>query len=279
MKIERSTAEKRKLDRFGRCESARIIYVASGVRGSEVDQVLAAIFDAAPAIWEDVPKYSVELTRSPGGGILEAAVDYQFPDSSSSSRRKNIKSDGDREWLVEVTPRNAWRKFALEHIFAKKLDDAAPDLDPGLLIDWNGKNGNAGVSGKVPVFECSTEMTCIATFRSSKADNRAYLRQVADLVGKVNSEPFHNWHAGEVLFGGLVKSVLFEGKHGEELCNFHFRFFIRTGGERQIAGIDAGHVDGWDHLWVLRSPSGGNRIHSVHVSRLYHRASFAVLGI
>lgn len=280
MKIERSTAEKRKLDRFGRCESARISYVASGVRSTEVDQVLASVFDAAPAVWESVPKYSAELIRSPGGGVLEVAVDYQFPDSSSSSRRKNVKSDGDREWLVEISPKNCSRKYAVSHIFSRKLDPDAPDIDPGLLVEWNGKSGSASVSGSIPAIECLTEMTCIATFRRSRADNRAYLRNIANLVGKVNSEAFHNWHAGEVLFAGLTKSVLFEGSHGEDLCNLYFRFFIRTGGKRQIAGVDVGHVDGWDHLWLLRSPGAGKeRIHSVHVSRLYARASFAVLNI
>ncbi|MBE6355793.1 MAG: hypothetical protein E7058_01615 [Lentisphaerae bacterium] len=280
MKIERSAAEKRKLDRFGRCENARISYVASGVRGDEVDQALAAVFAAAPDLWEGVPKNSVELVRSPGGGILEAVVDYQYPDRSASSHRRDIKSNGDREWLVEISTKMAHCKYAHSHIFSRKLDENAPDIDPGLLVDWNGKTGSASVSGTIPILESLAEITCIATFRRDKVDNRAYLRNAVNLVGKVNSEAFHNWHAGEVLFGGLKKSVLFEGKHGEDLCNLYFRFFIRTGGKRQIAGMDIGHVDGWDHLWLLRSHGAGReRIHSVHVSRLYPRSSFAVLDI
>ncbi len=280
MKIARSVGEQRKLDRLGRCESARLNYVASGVRPGEIDQALQEVFAAAPETWANIPKDHIEILRTPGNGIVEIGVHYRSPDLDSGNDRKKRKRSGDREWKAEVTAKSSWKNHALSCLFSKKLDSDAPDLDPGTLINWNGLYGSASSSGKIPVYTPQMTLECVATFRRHKAESRNFLRQVAGLVGKVNSETFHNWHAGELLFTGLIKSDPFEGRYGENLCDLTFRFFIRPGGERSAAGVSAGYVEGWDHLWLLRTPGASkNHIHSVHVSRIYERASFAPLEL
>lgn len=279
MKIERSVAEQRKLDRFGRCEKARIAYAASGVDPAGVDNAVSEVFSSAPDFWENLPKYSAEILRSPGGGILEIGVNYLSPDYySSSRRRRSSKHAGDRVWRIEVNSCSVQKRCSRGCILSLAADPQTTPRDPGLLVDWNGRYGAASASENVETFEPEITMLCTATFRRSKAESRAYIRQVAELVGKVNSEAFHHWHAGEVLFTGLVRSTPFEGKSGEDLCDLTFRFNISCGGERSLAGIQAGFVEGWDRLWGLPSPDYGG-IASIHVSRLYERASFAVLEL
>ena len=279
MKIARSTGEQRKLNRYGRCETARINYVASEVYPGMVDQALTEVFAIAPEKWNNIPKDSAEILRTPGGGIVEIAVNYRSADLDSGNDRQKRKQPGDREWKVRIISKNSWKSNSLGCILCRKVDPDAPEVDPGTLIDWNGLRGSAMVSGKIPVYSPEMTLECIATFRKNKAESRNYLRQVAELVGKVNAENFHNWHAGELLFTGLVKSEIFKDKENRDLCNLTFRFLIRTGGERRAAGIELGYVDGWDHLWQLRTPGGKNQIHSVYVSRIYERASFAVLEL
>lgn len=278
VKIERTVGEQRKLDRYGRAEKARIVYVASGVGKDQIDQAVTETFAEAPPVWMGIPKRSVEILHSPGGGIVEIGVYYRRNDSGKDRRKENKKS-GDRIWSIEVNSRREWKKYAVSKILSRKIDSNAPELDPGLLVDWNGLRGTALHSSQIAVWQAEMSMLCVATFRRSHAESRSYLRQVADLVGKVNSEAFHNWHAGEVLFAGLVKSRPFEGENSEELCDLTFRFLIRPGGAEKIAGITLDHVDGWDYLWQINSPGERKKIHSIHVSRLYERASFAVLDL
>lgn len=279
MKIQRSVSEQRKLDRDGKCERARVSYIVSEVDLNALDRVLKEVYDTAPESWESVPKDSVEIIRSPGGGIVEIAVNYRKRSTTSCGRSsRRWKHSGDRVWRVEVNANRDWTKYSLGCLKSVKVDSGAPTLSPGNLIDWNGLHGSASESGRVPVYTPDMNLHCIATFRKSKAESRTYLRLISGLVGKVNSETFHNWHAGEVLFLGMIKSEPFEGRNGEELCDLTFRFSIRPGGERRAAGVNIGHVDGWDHLWMLPSPSGSG-IHSVHVSKLYERASFAALDL
>ena len=277
MKIQRSTGEQRKLDRFGRCEKARINYVASGVKSGEADQALQEVFAQAPDHWQNIPKNSVELLRSPGGGVLEIGVYYRQTDTAFSYRKRRNKRAGDRRWQAEVNAGTGWKKYAVAKILSVKADKSSPDIDPERLINWNGLPGSASRSEKFRIYEPEMSLCCEATFRRKQAEARDYLRKVANLVGKVNSGAFHNWNAGEVLFLGLVKSDPFEGDDGEELCDLTFRFQIRLGGIRKIGSIDLGMVEGWDHCWPLYTADG--KLHSAHVSRLYERASFAVLDL
>ncbi len=278
MKIQRSVGEQRQLDHYGRCEKARITYVASNVAADQIDQALSEVFIQAPDYWQDIPKSSVELLRSPGGGVLEIGVYYRYANTSShATRRRRIKRAGDRIWRAEVNGASVWKKHALQTVRSIKNDPSQPDIDPGTLIGWNGLPGSSSRSEKFQVYEPEMSLCCEATFRRKKAESRDYLHKVAKLVGKVNSEAFHNWNGGEVLFLGLVNSDPFEGVNGEELCDLTFRFQIRPGEVRKIGRIQVGMVDGWDHCWPLYAPDG--KLHSVHVSRLYERASFAVLDL
>ncbi len=278
MKIQRSIGDQRRLDNSGRCEKARINYLVSGVGSDETDLALRKVFEQAPGFWQDIPKDSVELLRSPGGGMLEIGVYYRSDDySASSGSRRRAKRAGDRRWQAEVNAGANWKKYAAGKVLSIKADPSFPDIDPQKLVNWNGLPGSSSRSEKFRVYEPQMSLRCEATFRRKQAESRDYLRKVAGLVGKVNSEAFHNWNAGELLFLGLTDSDPFTGADGDELCDLTFNFHIRLNSFRQIGNIQLGVVDGWDHCWPLYTPDG--KLHSAHVSRLYERASFAVLDL
>lgn len=278
MKIERSVIGQRKLDRFGRCERASVNYVATFPDAGDVDRAVSEVFAAAPAEWEGAPKVSAEVIRA-AGGVAEVAVNYRRS-GEKTAENSGDKQAGDRQWKIEVNAGAGYSKQALECIFSRTTDPAAPLPDPGKLIDWNGKYGVASVSGQIIRYTPEMSLCCIATFPAERALSRAYLRQIANLVGKVNSTAFANWNPGEVLFLGLTGSRNFTGNGGRELCDLTFRFNIRCNTHRSAGGVDAGIVEGWDHFWTIPSAlPGQNGIYSVHVSRIYERASFAVLDL
>ena len=278
MKIERSVGEQLKLDCYGQCEKARICYVASGVAMDEIDEAVNQVYAIAPAQWENIPKQSVEILHSPGGGMVEIAVNYR-EENYSAPKKYNGKKEGDRVWQAEVHARQHQLKNARSLIASHSFDGNNPP-DPGTMVDWNGRTGLGSNSGAVNAYRPEFILSCTATFSRKKAQSNSYLRRIAALVGKVNSENFHQWAAGEVLFLGLSGSSVFQGKNGEELCNMTFRFSIRCNGPRELDDKVIQDVDGWDHLWgIRRYRNGQNRLICAYVSRIYERAAFSVLNL
>ncbi|MBQ4328117.1 MAG: hypothetical protein IJC27_00165 [Lentisphaeria bacterium] len=278
MNIERSVGEKLKLDCYGKCESARICYVASGIGADEIDSAVVTVFESAPESWEDIPKHSAEILHSPGGGMLEIAVNYREENSSSSSRKSSSKSNGDREWRVDVHARQKQMRHARALAGAFAVNGVTVP-NPGTLVNWNGRSGIGSSSTPVTAYEPEMILSCIATFRKSKTQSNSYLRQISNLVGKVNSERFQQWAAGELLFLGLSCGPVFKGKNGESLCDLTFRFSVRCNGTRTLDGFST-EVDGWDHLWGIYSVRNGvNILDNAYISRLYDRAPFSVLDL
>lgn len=278
--ITRSIVEQRKMDRNGEFEKIRIGYAVSNVNMENVDRAVQEVFRRAPDLWEDLPKHSAEILRSPGGGMLEVGVNYRYAASGSSRSSRHRKSAGDREWLVEINPRKVSRNTALSCVFAETVAPGASPVDPGLKINWNGKSGSASKSVEVDVFEADIILTCIAVVSRRKAESRDYIRQVASLVGKVNSENYHNWNAGELLFLGVIRNSSFIGKSGELLYDMTFKFDVRCNRSLQLGGITIPDVEGWDYPWILPDHTpGGSGVHSVFVSRIYERAPFAALDL
>lgn len=279
MKITRSVGEKRRLDYQGNCEQARINYVVSDVGMTETDQALTEVYALAPDTWQGIPKDSVEILHAPGGGMLEIGVTYRSEGANRYSFNSRIKKNGDREWFVDVSGTKVKRRKALDCIFSRSLNPSVPVPSPGNRVDWNGKYGSASMLGDVEIYEPDATLYCIATMRKNRAYSTTYIRTVLSLVGKVNSESFHNWNAGELLFIGMKRSGSVRSASGEDLCDVNFSFRVRCSRTQTLGGVTA-EVDGWDYFWAMtRDVPGKNDISSVHISRFYERGSFALLDI
>lgn len=277
MKINRSVREIIRQDANNKCEKARLLYVVSDCTASA--DALAAASAAAPEKLDSALKQSIELVTSPGGGLFEVAVNYALPQAQTSSIRDSRQA-GDRLWKFAVHGTSGERSTALETITSVAAGNAAA-ADPGVLIDWNGKCGQESASGSVRVLEPVFTESCRATFKLSSIDT-AYKRRIAALVGKVNSDTFHHWSAGELLLESIVQSDPFTNSDGDELCDVVFTFAIRPNGKRSCAGSQVDNVDGWDYLWAVTETVPGStapQVRSLHVSRIYERSSFSALGV
>jgi len=276
MKINRSVREILRTSPDGKCEKARLLYVVSDCPAAA--DAIAAVAAAAPEKLDSTPRQSVEINASPGGGLFEIAVNYAQSHVSKSHR--SSRKAGDRVWKFAVHGSAVIRNTALATVRSISAE-VSPADDPGVLIDWNGKSGQESVSGSVKVLEPVFTEICRATFPVFKL-NTAYKRRIAALVGKVNSGTFHYWAPGEVLLESIVQSEPFTNSAGTELCDVVFTFAIRPNGERSCAGYQVAQVDGWDYLWAIteNTPDAlSPRVRSLHVSRIYERASFTALEI
>ena len=276
MTINRSPREVRRLDRAGELEKARIVYVTGGC--SDAAAAVAAVRQTAPAALEGARLDAVEVTASPGGGIYEVTVTYAAPVYDSALRDRRA---GDRRWKFAVNCRTEETSVSLGTVRSVYPDPAAPRVDPGTRLHWNGLTGQDAVTGTVPALRPVFNESCRATFRASRI-NTAYLRRAAAAAGKVNATAFHRWSPGEVLLESIVQGETFRNSAGAELCDVTFHFAIRPNGPRQCAGITVEAVDGWDHLWpvtALVPGGGGESVIALHVSRIYERTQFNVLEL
>lgn len=113
----------------------------------------------------------------------------------------------------------------------------------------------------------------------------AYVRNMADITGKVNSDGFRGFAAGEVLFLGCSGSQQADDDKGNGPWSLSYKFSA----SRNEAGIQVGPIngitkDGHDYLWAYYGSKVENNTlfrvpQYVYVTRVYKRTSFAALGI
>ena len=135
-----------------------------------------------------------------------------------------------------------------------------------------------GVDVTVPVYNFSeTHYIAFDTV------NQAYRLTLFGLTGKVNTDAFRGFAAGEVLFLGAHGSQ--RGSEDWEVT-FHFaaspnKTSLSIGsGDHEITGIAK---NGWEYMWVRYKPAAGTaRSHSVpeavYIERVYDEAKFTGEG-
>ncbi len=278
MKLNRSVREIRQVGSSGDCRSARIIYIVSECNNAA--SAVEAVRLATPDAVGNALRESISVISSPGGGLFEVAADYEVPQNTSAAGSNSQRNPGDRVWRFCVNSSPAERSDALDTVKSIYISDVRR-ISPGTRINWNGKTGNSSVSGSCRVLEARFTEICRATFRASDI-NISYKRKAANLVGKVNAAPFNRWAPGEVLLESITQSDVYTNSKNVELCDIVFTFAIRPNGTRICAGRSVPDVDGWDYLWAVTEINPGSyteTVNSLHVSRIYERASFNALEI
>lgn len=278
MKLNRSVREIRQVGSSGNCERARIIYIVS--ESPDAAAAVEAVRLATPDAIGDALRVSVGIISSPGGGLFEVAADYESGSSDFAGGRNPDRNPGDRVWRFSVNSTPGECRKSLHTVNSFYYSDA-PRIAPGTRINWNGKTGLSSVSGSCRILEARFTEICRATFRASRI-NTSYKRRAANLVGKVNSTVFNRWNPGEVLLESITQGEIYTNSRNIELCDLVFTFAIRPNGDRECAGHTIPAVDGWDYLWQISDINPGESaetLHSLHISRIYERASFNALEI
>lgn len=267
MKILLSANKTKQMSRSGRIRSAQLTYLVQDADPEKYrdDAVLFSVISAAPPQIGAAVLQDAEITRCHGAGNYEVEVSYKLPGRRTSRRSGGTRKAGDKRWFIDSS-------IQTEHILtAWETVSYGESVPTGNLINWNGKHGALCSVNGTSRLTAFVRENCILTmeYRSFNARRR---KKIAELTGKVNSESFHNWAAGEVLFLGASSGDVYVNEEGDELLDVNYRFAIRPNRNDMQVNNCSFNAGGWDVVWPLEDTS-------VHVSRIYPLADFKALGI
>lgn len=274
MQIHRKISSARTVNRFGKCDNAKLTYIVSECGpGDHTAAVMELVKQTAPLHLADSSRKKIVLVNVVND-TYEVDVHYELPTSNDE------RAAGDRRWTLEVRSVNTHISDARELVKSVSVNGfAAPD--PGTAIGWDGVlDGESEISGasvKMPeIYE-----KCVATYLSSKV-NSSLKRKIANAVGKLNSSSFHGWDGGEVLLLNVDQSEAYYNNAGDLLVDITYTFGIRPNGSRYSGGVKVSNCGGWSVLWNImqRDPDGSSAVVcGVYESRVYDKTSFSQLGI
>ena len=270
----------RSINAEGRCRTARLNYVVSGVPVELSDPgagALELVGQTAPAEVDGAPLARISLTKSHGNGVFEVQAEYE----QSAPDRQVRKRIGEKLWIFDTTGGRE-ELFHGELLRARSAPGEASPPDPGSLINWNGRNGPAFHVRGVTKIVSSMHESCIAIHRESELTG-SFRRRIMELTGCVNSRSFHSWEPGEVLFLGASGGVPFRNDQGVLLAEVTYRFAIRKNiADLQFAGVSLGKAEGWHIPWSITAPdcSGSSpRVLGAYLSSIYEKGDFSRLKL
>lgn len=152
----------------------------------------------------------------------------------------------------------------------------------GDAIGWNGKTGEDSQIAGVDVPTAQLRETYTKVFKRAKLTTQ-YKRNVAALVGCVNSDTFKGWFAGEVMFLGCS----FGATTADDYVTVSYNFAIQPNEtSATVAGHNIGEVLGWQYVWAVYKTGGGTSTQpgqqepdQIYIADVADYKPFAALGI
>jgi hypothetical protein len=162
------------------------------------------------------------------------------------------------------------------YVQGNAAEGSAPDT-------YGAINANAdsvqGVDVTVPSFQFSESWHVPAKFLLSGAN--PYVKRIYGMTGKVNSQPFRIFQAGEVLFLG----ARFDTSRAQSMVTVTYNFSARLNRDAfDIGEISGINKKGWDYLWVeYETVSDGDvgvrKPRYAYTARVYEYKDFGSLGL
>ena len=119
--------------------------------------------------------------------------------------------------------------------------------NPGGMIGWNGKFGQDAEYAGVDIVTASMRESYTIQMAQSQLTT-AYKRAIFNTTGKVNSNSFKGWEAGEVLFMGASFADNADGQTIAVTFNFAIQQNEKAA---QVSDNLSINKRGWDYLWTL----------------------------
>lgn len=262
----------------GSCRSARLTYVVSDISGTDPGaEALSQVRRTAPESLEGAPLARVTLVKSHGGGIFEVQAEYEHSTAERSVRRRI----GDREWTFDCSGARE-NVYSGELINAVSTQSSTPPPDPAGLVNWNGRSGERSQIRGAVKYVPSMRESCLAVFKESDV-TASFRRQIMELTGTVNQEPFHSWEPGEVLFLGAASALPFRNDQGKKVVEVTYRFAVKRNiASLEIAGVKLGKAGGWDIPWVVAGAGVAGqppRPTGAYLSSIYEKGDFSLLKL
>lgn len=269
-KVEQSySAHSKAINKNGKFTSAEIPYVAFEV--ADENEALTAVLAAAPATCGDLPLDSVEIDSRENDTTFKVNAVYKTETSSSDD-----DDDDDPESTVSFDCGGGSKRMT----HSLKQTRAFGTKDAGGAIGWNGKSGSEMEITGVDIPTAQLRETYTRVMRLSRITT-GFKRNVAGLVGKVNSGGFKGWSAGEVMFLGMSYS---SPAKSSTKVTVTFNFAIQPNESGANVGGKRVNKKGFEYVWALSKTSAESgvpkaEVEAVYVDQVCEYASFSALGL
>ena len=183
----------------GSYKSLEVPYIVTGIQNIEdgENEALNAVREQTPAKYHSLSLQYVEIESRDNDTTYHVKAVYEknaIPGGGSDEQddEATVSFDcGGGSTMVK----NA---YSQEVVFGS--------INPGTAVGWNGKYGDDSEISGVEVPTAQLRETYTKVMPLSRLTTQ-YKRNVADMVGCVNSTKFKGWEAGEVMFLGMSYSA------------------------------------------------------------------------
>lgn len=273
VRVEQSFKEhSNAINKHGEYISIEVPYIVFEVE--DEDTALNAVLATAPQSMQDLPLESIEIDSRENDTTFTVNAIYK-----SEQQESTPIADDDSEDEPTVSFDCGGGMKHLNYSLSQRK--AYGEKDAGGSIGWNGKPGDDCEIAGVDVPTAQLRETYTKLMRISNLGT-TYKRNVAALVGKVNSGSFKGWLPGEVMFLGMSYSTPAK-KAKKVTVTFNFAIQLNETAVK-IGGKSIGNKKGFEYVWAISKTTAANGIPKVEVEGIYvdqvcEYASFSALGL
>lgn len=269
-RVEQSySAHTKAMSAKGVFTSVEIPYVVFEV--ADEDAALSAVLAETPRTYGALPLESVEIDSRENATTYKVNAIYKKETSSSDD-----DDDDDPETTVSFDCGGGSKHMT----HSLRQTRAFGTKDAGGAIGWNGKSGSEMEITGIDIPTAQLRETYTRVMKLSRIST-SFKRNVAALVGKVNSGGFKGWSAGEVMFLGMSYSC--PDKRSTKV-SVAFNFAIQPNESGARVGGKSVSKKGFEYVWALSKTSAENgapkaEVEAIYVDQVCEYASFGALGL
>jgi len=259
----------------GDCTSAEIKYLV--INATSKEDAIHDVLDNAPETYGNLPFKEVRVDSYENGNLELSAV-YAKDDEIGGGDYSNVDEEATESFDCGGGTKHMTHAISQKRVFGGTDDDA------GGGIGWNGKSGSEAEFSGVDVPCADMRETYTKAISRNKATSTAYKRQVAALVGKVNSARFKGWEPGEIMFLGSSYSTPSKGAN-KVTMSYNFRIMPNEN-NAVVAGHKCGKKKGFEYLWARSEVVNDTKTNtpkvetkSIYLSEVCETANFGAMGL
>ena len=266
---QRYSAHTKAMNARGVFTSVEIPYVV--FETTDEDAALSAVLAETPSTYGALPLESVEIDSRENDTTYKVNAIYKKETETSSD-----DDDDDPEATVSFDCGGGSKHMT----HSLKQTKAFGTKDAGGAIGWNGKSGSEMEITGIDIPTAQLRETYTRVMKLSRITT-SFKRNVAALVGKVNSGSFKGWSAGEVMFLGMSYSC--PDKRSTKV-SVTFNFAIQPNESGARVGGKSVSKKGFEYVWALSKTSAENgapkaEVEAIYVDQVCEYASFGALGL
>lgn len=233
-------------------------------------EAIDAVRIEAPKSYHGIPASSISLSERLTETLWKVEVSYSYNDDANvSGRTSDDDTSGNTDsYTFEISAGTKRVVWPVRHKHTYPATAPAPTA---------GINDGEGADIIMPVAKFSETHSLSAVQCSTR-----YRKDLASMVGKINTYKFKGYSPGQVLFYGASG-----GRTGLENWTVSFEFMTQEEQRNITIGDISGiQKDPWDLLWCQYSEEESadrsqivKKVKAVHVEQVYEEDDFGKLGI